>query len=196
MTRSGQPGSPNSAVVAMRRSRGARRSTPPGAAASRAGPPPAARRAEVAADALVEVLRLGAVVAQQPHLVRERRVVGRDAARASPNAPRFLLGKNEKQPAVPDRPGRAGPCRWRRSPAPRPRSRQRRALARDRQDRVHVGALAVEMDGHDRAASAASAPRGSRPDRGCRSRDRCRRRPASRRGARRSRPSRRTSRCW
>ena len=57
--------------------------------------------AEIAADQVVVVLRLHPVRPQQPRALRQRHrhcVVSRPA---SPNAPRFLLGKNEKQPNAP-----------------------------------------------------------------------------------------------
>ena len=56
---------------------------------------------EVPADALVEILRLGAMVAKQPDLSCASAASFVVIRPPSPNAPRFLLGKNEKQPTVP-----------------------------------------------------------------------------------------------
>ena len=57
--------------------------------------------AEVAADVLVEVLRLGAVVPEQRELVDTRASSLVTIMPPSPAAPRFLLGKKLKQPTVP-----------------------------------------------------------------------------------------------
>ena len=57
--------------------------------------------AEVAADQVVEVLRLHPVLANQPQLLCASAASFAVTRPASPNAPRFLLGKNEKQPIAP-----------------------------------------------------------------------------------------------
>ena len=80
----------------------------------------------------------------------------------SPNAPRFLLGKNEKQPDRAHRSGRlslVGRADRLRGIFDDRHAAPRRAVV---EDRVHVGALPVEMDGDDRAR----ARRDRRVDRG------------------------------
>src|SRR5581483_10552514 len=74
-------------------------------------------------------------------------------APASPKPPRFLEGKNEKQPSVPSAPARlprySAPTAWAASSttAIQPRG--------DGVDRIHVRALTVEMHRHDRARTPA-----------------------------------------
>ena len=83
---------------------------------------------EVAADPLVEVLRLRAVIAQQPDFVRERRVVGRDQAGVAERAEVLARERTRSsRPRPSTRPG--GPGRSRRSPGTRPRSPGCRGLA-------------------------------------------------------------------
>ena len=70
--------------------------------------------------------------------------------------------------------------------------RQSRASAPCASSGVHVGALAVQMDGNDRLGLRRDERRPAARRRGCTSPDRCRRTPASRRAASRPRPWRRT----
>ncbi len=104
---------------------------------------------EVAADALVEVFRLGAVVAQQPDFVRQRARRWSSPARRRRTRRGSCSGRTRSSPTVPIVPA----CRPLIGRADRLRGildHRDRRLRGDVEQRIHVGALAVEVDRDDR----------------------------------------------
>ncbi len=114
-------------------------------------------QAEVAADALMDVLGLGAVIAQEPDLARQLLVARRDQPAVAEGAE--ILARKEREAA--DRAHRS--C----LPAVIPRADGLRGIldhrdpgvARSVQDRIHVRALAIQV--HDDDGSGLGGDRGA-----------------------------------
>ena len=105
--------------------------------------------AEVGADQVMVVLRLHAVIANQPQLVRQRRVGRGDEAAVAERAE--VLAREEREAA-----DRAPCCRpagrdtCSRSPAPRPRSPAMPRCVGRVEDRRQLGRLAEQVHRDDR----------------------------------------------